>query len=239
MAGRWAAILGSVGCALAVASCGGGSAAPKAAPTTTAPANPVADRATAEKINLTASDLPGWQESPNPPDASMNAMGARLSACAGGPNQATIDVVDVTSANFDQAQTEISSDVTMVRSHADGVADVASIHSPKLAGCVNRIAVPAISKELPAGVSLKALHETLFAPPGGIPGSFGIRITGTVSGSQSGASVSLAIQLDEVGFLVKRAEVTLVVDQSGHIGSVAIEPRLVSTLYQRAIAATS
>ena len=238
---RLAVVLAAGVPAVALGGCGGGSASPNAVQATTTTAPPVdvaADRVTAEHLNLTATDLPGWQETPNPPDATMNAMGARLAACAGAPDESKIDVVDVSSSNFDQAQLEISSDVTMVRTHADGVADVRAIGSPNLAACVNRIALPAIRTELPAGVTLRSLSTSRFAPPGNAPGAIGLRLAGTMTGTQNGASVTLPFRIDEVNFLVGRAEVSLQVAQFGPPTTVAVEPGLVGVLYRRATTAS-
>lgn len=225
---------------LLTAACGGGSGtASSNQPTTTSttvPVNPAADRTVAQHINLTASDLPGWQESPNPPDANSNAMGAKLAACAGAPDESKIDVVDVTSSNFDQGQVEISSDVTMVRTHGDGLADVQAINSPDLAGCVNKIALPAIRTELPAGVTLKSVDTSRFTPPGHAPGAIGLRLSGTMTGTQNGASITLPFRFDQVAFLVGRAEVSLQVAQFGQPATVAAEPGLVDVLYRRATA---
>jgi hypothetical protein len=230
------------GTAVVLAACGGGSGATSTAhhPTsTTVGVNTAADRLTAEHVNLTAADLPGWKETPNPPDATMNAMSARLAACAGAPDESKIDVVDVSSSNFDQGPVEISSDVTMVRTHADGLADVQAINSPKLAGCVNKVAVPAIRSELPAGVSLKSLTTSRFDPPGNVPGAVGLRLAGTMTSTQSGTSVTLPFRIDEVAFLAGRAEISLDVFQFGQITDVTVEPGLVGVLYRRGAAAAS
>lgn len=231
------------GLPVVLAACGGGSGATSNAhpptTTTTVGVNRAADRVTAEHINLTATDLPGWKESPNPPDATMNAMSARLAACAGAPDESRIDVVDVSSSNFDQGPVEISSDVTMVRTHAEGVADLGAISSPNLAGCVNRVALPAIRSELPAGVTLKSLDTSRFDPPGNAPGAVGLRLAGNMATIQNGASMTLPFRIDDVAFLAGRAEVTLDVFQFGQTTTVAVEPRLVGVLHQRASAAAA
>ena len=225
---------------LLAAACSGGSSPTSshqpATTTTAVPVNPAADRTTAQHINLMAADLPGWQESPNPPDASSNALAAKLAACTGAPDESKIDVVDVTSSNFDQGHVEISSDVTMVRTHADGVADVQAINSPKLPGCVTRIALPAIRAEVPAGVTVKSVDTSHFSAPGHAPGAFGLRLSGTMTGTQNGVSVTLPYRFDQVAFLVGRAEVTLLVAQVGQLTTVSAEPGLVDLLYRRATA---
>jgi hypothetical protein len=76
---------------------------------------------------------------------------SRLAKCAGAKNPNLVDVVDVQSPNFDQGQTEVSSDVTMVKTHADGMADLHALQSPKLDACVEQIAVPELKTALPHG----------------------------------------------------------------------------------------
>jgi hypothetical protein len=220
--------------ALGAAGCGG-SAAPKAQPTTTTvPIHPATDRITAQGINLTAADLPGWQESPNPPDASNQSLGAKLSACAGGPAPDKIDVVDVSSANFSQGSVEVSSDVTMVRSHADGLADLHAIDSPKLSACVHSIAEPLLAKQLPAGTTLSKLVVSTFTPPESLPNAFGLRLGVTIAATQQGVTVSVPLVVNEIGFLVGRAELTLNETEKGKAAPVAVEAALIHTLYKRA-----
>jgi hypothetical protein len=188
--------------ALGVGAAGCGGSAPTTAqpPTTTAPIHPAADRMTAEGINLTAADLPGWQVSPNPSDASDQALGAKLSACAGGPVPDKIDVVDVSSANFSQGSIEVS-DVTMVRSHADGLADLHAIYSPKLSACVHSVAEPVLAEQLPAGTTLSKLAVSTFTPTESLPNAFGLRLGVTIAGTEQGVTVSVPLVINEIGFL--------------------------------------
>lgn len=226
--------LGAVGLATALTSCGG--ASPKtAATTTTIQINPVADRATAQKINLTGAELPGWQESPNPTEAANAAFSTKMSACLGGPPEDKIDVVDVSSPTFNKGQTQISSDVTMVRSHAEALADDNSVKSPKLRACAQKVAKPALAAALPSGTTVQKLAASTFKPPEHVPTAVGLNFTITISATdQSGVTVSVPISIEEIGFVVGRAEVTLSIIQPSHALSTSADSQLVNLLYSRA-----
>jgi hypothetical protein len=210
--------------AVATASCG--SSTPK-----TASINPTADRAAAKAINLKASDLPGWKQSPNTTTSADQATSSRLAACAGAKSPNKIDVVDVSSPYFDQGQTEVSSDVTMVRSHADGLADLKALTSSKLSGCVQQILVPELNKDLPVGATVSNLQISAFAPSGAPRDSFGLRIALSVTVPQQGA---VPINIDTIGFLDGRAEVELDATQTGGDPSTSLEQELLSFLVTRA-----
>ncbi len=206
--------------------------------TSAATVNVASDRSTAQAINLTSADLVGWQESPNPPNASDQSLNSQMSACAGGPAPKTIDVVDVTSANFDKGPTELSSDVTMVRTHADGLADLRSIRGHKALGCFRRVLVPLLTQQLP-GVKVAKLKVSDFRPSESLPDEFGIQLSLTLSGKPNGVSVSISLSIREIGFLVDRAEVSLNESEKGKATPVSIESTLIHTLDQRARANTS
>jgi hypothetical protein len=206
--------------------------------TTTAAINAASDRVVAQAINLTGNDLPGWQESPNPPNASGQSLGAKMSACVGVQDSKKSTVVDVTSANFDKGPVELSSDVTMVRSHADGLADLHGITSPKVPSCAQKVFVPFIAAQLP-GASVSKLRVKNFAPPGSPPNSFGQRITMTLIIKHQGVTTSVPLTITEIGFLVGRAEVSLNVNQKGRASTVAVIPGLIHTLDTRAKGVTT
>jgi hypothetical protein len=229
----WAAVVVMLGVGPCLVGCGSGSSTKAASPSTVA-INPAADRTTAQAISLTAADLPGWQESPNPPDATNESLGAQLSACAGGPNDTAIDVVDVTSPNFDQGAVEISSDVQTVRSHADALADLRALESPKLAGCIDQIGRPMLAKQLPAGTTISQLSVSTFKPEERLPDSLGLRLGLTVSEKQAGLAVTVSASITEIGFVMGRTELSLNETEKGHPSPIPIEAQLVHTLYARA-----
>lgn len=215
--------------AMTAAACGGGSNS-STSTSTTAP-NVARDNATASAINLIAADLPGWTPSPNQTTAADQAMAARLAKCAGAPDPKQTQVVDVNSPNFDQGSVEVSSDVTMVRSRSDALADLAAMRGPQLQGCVQSVMVPYIKSLLPSGANLNDLHITTNVPAGTPAESFGFDLTASVSGQQG----SLPINTQTVGFLQGRAEVELdVTVTGGGAPDPSLVQKLLATLVSRA-----
>jgi hypothetical protein len=210
--------------------CGGSSSGNQASSSTTTSINPSVDRATATAMNLKASDLPGWTQTPNQTSSADQALTTRLASCAGAPNPSQADVVDVMSPNFDQGQTEVSSDATMVRTHADGLADLNALKSSKLSSCFQQVAVPTLKTQLPSGATLSNFQVNAFSPTGAPPDSFALHVTITVSVPQQG---SVAVDVDEIGFLVGRAEVSLTSTDLGAAPSQTLENRLLSLLVAR------
>lgn len=207
---------------------------PAGASSTPAPSL-TSDRATAQAINLTSADLPGWQTFPNPSSPSDQSLNAQMSACAGGPAPRSIDVIDVSSPNFDQGQIELNSDVTMVKTHRDGLADLHADTGHRAMSCFRQIFPPFLKKQIP-GVTLSNLRASDFKPTESVPGAFGIQFAVTISGkAQNGQPKTLHFTGREIGFLVDTAEVTFGEDFTGSPTPVSNEASLVGTLYQRAI----
>ena len=220
--------VGSIGMTMA---CCGSTKANEVASTTTA-VSPKLDRATASAINLTATDLPGWKQTPNTSSSADQAMASRLATCAGAKDPSLVDVVDVQSPNYDQGQTEVSSDVTMVRTHADGVADLEALRGSKLDACVQQIAVPELKNGLPTGATLSDLQVDAIQPAGLPQDSFGLRLDASVAIPQEG---TVSVSSDVIGFLSGRAEIELQASQvQGGAPSQTLEQRLLSLLVTRA-----
>ncbi|HVA04629.1 MAG TPA: hypothetical protein VMU64_12900 [Acidimicrobiales bacterium] len=159
-------------------------------------------------------------------------MASRLATCAGAKDPNVVDVVDVQSPNFDQGQTEVSSDVTMVKAHADGVSDLETLQGSKLDACVQEIAVPELKSELPTGATLSNLQINAIHPTGVPKDSFALRLGATVAIAQEG---SVSISSDEIGFLSGRAEIELQASQvQGGAPSETLEQRVLSILVTRA-----
>jgi hypothetical protein len=208
--------------------------------TTTVPGGIAADRTTAQKINLTAADLPGWKESPNPPDPSDSSFGAQLAKCTGNPaDNENDDVVDVTSANFAKGPIELNSDVQMVRSHADGLSDIKLTTDPKILGCVDTISKREFSQGLPSGAKVSDITSSLFKPTEAIPLSFGLHTAITVEITKGGVTETDKFVSNEIDFLVGRAEVGLDEFVTGKTVPVTNEAALLHTLDTRAISGTA
>ena len=190
-----------------------------------------ADRATARAINLRPGDLPGWSAAANTTSNSDRAMSAQMAKCAGGGDPALVDVVDETSPNFDQGEAEVSSDVTMVRTKADGQNDLRALQSPKLQSCIQQVAVPYLKTQLPAGATIDQISFTRLAAPPGIPDSFGFRLGVEVTAP---GQPPVSVTSDQLGVLVGRAEIELDDTVNGGTPDRPLEQHLISLLYDRA-----
>jgi hypothetical protein len=210
------------------------------ASTTTVPGGIGTDRTTAQKINLTAADLPGWKESPNPPNTSGSSFDAQLAKCTGNPAyKYNDDVVDVTSANFSKGPIALSSDVQMVRSHADGLSDIKLTTDPKILGCFDTISKREFSEGLPPGAKVSDITSSLFKPTEAIPLSFGLHAAITVEIKKDGITETDKFVVNEVDFLVGRAEVGLDEFVTGKPVPVTNEAALLHILDTRAISGTA
>jgi hypothetical protein len=204
--------------------------------TTTAPSGIAADRTTAQAINLTAADLPGWTESPNPPNASESSFNSQLAKCTGNPAyNSNDDVVDVSSANFDKGPIELASDVTMVRSHADGLSDIKLTTDPKILGCVDTVSKRELVMQLPPGTKVSHITSSIYTPTEAIPLSFGLHTNITLVLKKDGITKSVSFVSNEINFLVGRAEVALQEFVTGKAVPVTAEAALVHTLETRAM----
>jgi hypothetical protein len=199
---------------------------------------PAAARAEAAKINLAGPNLPGWKQSPNVTSSSDAAMGDRLASCVGTHPPASDDIVDVNSPYFDQGNAEVTSNVVVVRSHSDGVQDLAAMKSGKLLPCIRKVSIPYLKSEVGAGVTLSGVTINEVHPNWLPPSSFGYRISVVLSEkASSGTTVKEELVSDSYGFLVGQAEVELDATESSASGSAkpspSLEQRLVLLLDSR------
>jgi hypothetical protein len=207
--------------------------------TTTAPGNIAADRTTAQAINLTAADLPGWKESPNPPDTSASSFDAQLATCTGNPaDNSNDDVVDVSSANFAKGPIVLASDVTMVRSHTDGLSDIKLTQDPKYLGCSDMIGKREFDAGLPSGSKVTNVKASIYTPTEAIPLSYGLHINVTIVIKKDGITKSVSYVVNEIDFLVGRAEIALEDFVTGKPVPIPVEAGLVHTLDMRAMSET-
>jgi hypothetical protein len=198
--------------------------------TTTMAVSPATDRATAQRINLTAADLPGWQKTPSSSNTSNPDFDATMSACVG---MSLKDEVSVSSPNFSQGSTQINSNVSMVRSRAQGLADLRALKSSRVPSCLKK-AMTSTSMGLPKGTRVSKLKVSSFTPTESLPNSFGLRIAMTISQTNQGIIVSVPLTATEIGFLVGRTEVSLGEIWKAQAGPPSVEPALLRTLLARA-----
>jgi hypothetical protein len=200
---------------------------------------PAVARAEAAKINLVGADLPGWKQSPNVTSSSDTAMGNRLASCVGTHPPTADDIVDINAPYFDQGNSEVTSNVVVVRSRTDGLQDLAAMKSGKLFPCLQKVSIPYLKSEAGAGATLSGVTIKEVRPSWLPPSSFAYRISLGVSGkTSSGSRVSFDLVSDTYGFLVGQTEIELDASQSSPSGSAKpsanLEQRLVHLLDGRA-----
>jgi hypothetical protein len=200
-------------------------------------ATPAQDRATAQAINLTSKDLPGWHQSPATSNSSDQRLSKELSACVGAPDPATADAAHVSSPYFDSGNASVSSDVTMMRTRGAGQADLAAMRGPKLVPCLDQLALPYFKAQFPTGTTVSRFRVDRLRPSWLPSNGYGYRLRMVVSSKPNGSNATLRIGIvaDGIAFLSGRAEVELSVSQGqGGVPSAALEQRLTSTLVARA-----
>lgn len=216
----WAAVVAGPGTALAAAPTKAGA------------------RAFAAAVNLVAADLPGYTGRVVPTSAASKSLDVATSRCAGGvdPRRALVNVdsLDFTRPTPGGAGTEeVSSNVGVLPSSALAAKDLAAVRSARgrrcLAAGVNQLLRTMSAKGVTFG---RAAISSLSHPAPGTDGSFGLRIkvTATVR------SVKIPFWVDEFGFRLGPAEVSLTAVGVLHPYPAADEQRLLALLVARASA---
>ncbi len=149
---RVTSLVGTKASALALAFTVG--VASPATATSTSGLTVTAARSEAAKINLVSSDLPGWTQSPNIDTSSDEAASNQLAVCSGAQDPPKIDVADINSPYFDQGNTEVTSDMTVVRDRGDAVQDLAGMKGKKLLPCLQQLFIPGLKTQLPKGAAV-------------------------------------------------------------------------------------
>lgn len=226
----------SMAAVVAMTTLGLGAPAAEAAPAPASSSSTANFTKIAGEVNLTGRDLPGWKPSPDVQSSSDRANSDLLATCAGAIPPSKANIIDLYSPYFDQGNTEVSSDVAFVHSRAVGATNLQAMSGPKLVPCLKKLLLPYLDHTLPAGTKVTSFQMTAFHPSWSPPHSFGYRVLLTLSiVAKAGATpVKASLDLDEIGFLVGRAEVELSDTEQGATPGQRLEQRLVSLLASRA-----
>jgi archaellin len=212
----------AIACVVLVAACGssGGSkgasngAASSSAPTTAKP-NPAADRARAQALLLTMTDLPaGWAGTKSVEDPDDKAENQKLADCTGAFDPAN-DIVNIEGDDFDKGTNEISSSASVVDTRDHFVADVKAIKSDKVLSCFQSI----FSEDLPKALAkdnpgvtvhdLKVSRVSTGETYGEV--TVGFRVSVTIAGPAG----SIPLYIDEYELGSGRDEVSVMFDSQG------------------------
>jgi hypothetical protein len=239
-----ALLVGAV--SLSLTACGGGdtsdnaSDAPSTVPTPTERTLTEAQaKVIAEASLLKAADMPGYEATPpdETEDPEEEKAEAELEKCVGSesPDYLADEASDDFSKGEPPAGVEVSSEVQVVKTFAEGEADLKAFLSDKALGCLETFFGKALDGELPAGVTVgkPTVERFDIAKPAEASEAFGLRIQSTLSGQ--GMSLDFSIAL--AGALVGRAELSVISTGFGQEFPVAEQARLLAVMSTRAATA--
>lgn len=216
--------------ALAAAACGGGDK-PGSSGTDTA----AADRAKAQKIVLTQSDMPaGWTGTQPTPDPEDNAQAKALAQCAGASDPSVATSAEVEGQSFSMDNAEVSSEVTFVKTTAQAQTDLAAITGPKIEGCVKMVTDELLTAELEgSGATLESFTFDRITRDKVGDATTAFRITATVAAGDQKATV----YVDLIFILKGRAEISLSFTNVGTPFDEALEKSLIAKVGAKVAAA--
>jgi len=195
-------------------------------------------RSFAAAVNLRASDVPGFSataKSQHKTTPTEERIERELAACAGGLGSA-LGSGEEASPQFKRKvnvlQVSVSSNVSFLPSAANGAAQLAVLRNPRTRGCLATYLRQLLSQQrYGGGAQITHVGVTQGTPPaGGTTGGFGWRLTAVFTVKH----LNVPFYLDILGFLYKRAEVTLVSTGEALPFPAAIEERLFELLLTRA-----
>jgi hypothetical protein len=193
------------------------------------------DRIVAASINLKATDLPGWTESPTPSDTADPLL-SQLSKCVGASPRG--QVVRVSSSTFTKGMQELSSEVAIDLTPADTRKNVAIFQKPKVPHCAKEFVSKLLTKELTKSshASVKGLTADVFTPSEGVPQAVGLRIAFKIRASKGGRTSTLPVVIQEILIPVGLSEVVLNESDLGTQAPFGLEASLVGALDARGLA---
>ena len=198
--------------------------------TATSSAATPSDRDLADAVLLVPADLPGWQALP--PSPADSSLWEQLAVCAGGRAAHAALGLTVSSPEFVQGATDVTSHVTVLRSPADAAAAAPGIRLAKVQACATAVLSPSVEAGLPTGSVVSDVAATSLAVPGVVRTGFAWRFTMDIAVPQQG---SVHVVEDLVGAVVGRMEVDVVVTQSdGSPPDPSVETRLAGLVTARA-----
>lgn len=209
----------SAGCGIALlAGCGSPSSKGTSTPTGTrtpsssSPATPPSaspdSLSQLEKIVLRPRDLSTrWKGTPDKPDPSEAAHNAAVVTCVGARNTDTDKVAEAHSEDFALGDASISSSAASYRSQSDLDSYAATVHSPKLAPCLEQVFKKEFATSLPAGVTVRSVSIKITPGSAGGPANVVGTGTGTIKVSGNGRPVAIYVSVAYITGPLIEAEV--------------------------------
>jgi hypothetical protein len=216
--------------------------ATKASPTAPAQASSQAKtraRAFANAVNLSANDLTGFtpssEHSRHHETAREKHLGQELHACVGSGHGATQPLVEATSGEYERkgtlARQSVSSNVTVESSATLATEDLTALRNSRVRSCLSLYFEHELAGVGSQGARVTKVSTKYGSPPApGTAGSFGLRITATLTFHR----LTLPFYVDYLGFVDGPAEVSLVSMGTPLPFPASAEEQLFSLLVERA-----
>lgn len=250
-----------IGASGLLAACGtsshaGSTTAAHAAATTGARTNPTAKApagvdslrtkqeaiAFARAVNLRAGDVPGFIVSSEHKHEHATPAEKRrereMLRCAGGPSSSE-GLAEAGSPEFklehDGLAVSVSSSVSVARTSAAAAKELMAIRSAHARACVSRYFDLLFKGKAFHGAHVSPFSIATGTPPApGTTGSFGWRISATISTTVSTRRIAIPFYLDILGFVYRQANVSLLSFDVARPFPAAIQQRLFLLLLERA-----
>jgi hypothetical protein len=193
----------------------------------------------ARAVNLQASDLPAMRVSaPEHEEAATGPEERELALCDGGANPELL-VSRIKSAIFTGTVSgeygQIHSNVEVEPSHSAAALNDTVILSRRGLACLRRFLPRALAKGSNGQQHYRRLTVSrLPTPLPDVRGSFRLRIATTITGGAAVGHAPIPLYVDEVGFVVGAAEVSLTAIAAPLPVPATAEQRLMLLLYRRA-----
>ena len=191
----------------------------------------------ARAVNLTAADVPGFKAtSEHHSETSTEKRHEReLQSCTGGGLEAGQSIAQESSPAFKLERgvldLSVNSEVSVARTPAIAAKDLATIRSSHFRTCLTRYLDLLFGEQDRRGTTVGPISIVQGTPPAsGASGSFGWRITATITAR----GVKLPFYQDMLGFVYGSAEISLVSSGALRPFPAAIEQQLFSLLLERA-----
>jgi hypothetical protein len=199
----------------------------------------------ARAVNLHATDLPGFRVAPPEHEhetAAEKRLESEMLRCAGAPSAKAEHAKELAEVKSPELKLEhdgiadsVSSSVGVARTAATTAKELAAIHSAHARVCVSHYL-----DELFKGKAYQGAHFSPFSIASGTPpapgttGSFGWRISATISTTVNTHRIAIPFYFDILGFVYGQARVSLFSTGVVEPFPAAIQQRLFSLLLGRA-----
>jgi hypothetical protein len=190
----------AIGCAVVLVAGCGHSRTPRPGSSQTATTSPhsiAAPGPTPAPASLLATvvirraDLPGWAGTPFQDDPSAEQDQANLLRCTGGRDTDSDKVAEAHSQNFTLGQAGISSEAASYRNQSAVDSDVALLHNPKFPACYQALVKSGLSRNLPAGTTIRSAKVTVTPGPGSGPANVAGTATAVLAVNTAGGPVTV------------------------------------------------